>query len=443
MASNVSSGEKPEDDLDLTEKVRHMSAKFENLSQSLSTAVTNSLSREGNSKSIVTKGKSGKSASTAVNRTDHVWLCKKCSTAFSDNRAMVLECEMCATHMCSKCLKLSPAKYEAIARDDVIWFCNPKCRSALLDLKQKNVLMDKIEQTLAKFEIVMEKVDKIESAVEKIDKVEVAVGRIDKLEVTMTKLEESLARATKAANGKSETEGILADILQQLGQSTATEGENAAASTDQPDGTLSKDGPWNEVRKSRVSLRQIMRAEEATAPQVKVIIKEAMEEKEKEKEIESQEKDERAPNIIIFRAKESEEKDREKRSAADEKLVNGFIKEVIGEDEVEVESFTRLGRKEEGKSRPLRIRLKSLDDKRRLLDNLVNLRDAPEPYRTMSVRHDLTPHQRDDYKKMVDEAKEKTADLDPDTYVFKVRSTPGPHWDAKIVRLKARQPQAN
>jgi len=65
-------------------------------------------------------------------------------------------------------------------------------------------------------------------------------------------------------------------------------------------------------------------------------------------------------------------------------------------DETDVEQFYRLGRKEEGKERPLLVKFAGEEKKQDVMENLKELRGASEgKIRKVSIAHDLMWRQRE------------------------------------------------
>lgn len=166
---------------------------------------------------------------------------------------------------------------------------------------------------------------------------------------------------------------------------------------------------------------------------VKALFKEAINETVTEKEAEMKEREKRANNVIIFKAKEPESKTRQERVDEDEKLVQGLVED-IGAENVTIDNIVRLGRKDKDKCRPVRFRLQDENEKSELMSKLHYLKEADEPYASLVVSHDLTPKQREEKQNLYDKA---AGDV-PDGYRIVVKSAPGPRWDPKVVKLKIR-----
>ena len=61
-----------------------------------------------------------------------------------------------------------------------------------------------------------------------------------------------------------------------------------------------------------------------------------------------------------------------------------------------------------GKVRPLLISLQNSEIKKNLFKNLSKLQDAPEKLKKIQVSHDMTRTEREETKKMIQEARKQT-----------------------------------
>ncbi len=70
--------------------------------------------------------------------TDDLWLCQACKKSFSDEDALMLECERCSLHFCYKCVKMTKDDYKVLTkRTDIFWFCPPCVVKAKASLSQQ------------------------------------------------------------------------------------------------------------------------------------------------------------------------------------------------------------------------------------------------------------------------------------------------------------------
>ena len=88
------------------------------------------------------------------------WVCKLCGELFRDDKAEVLECEVCDEHFCRKCLNMTAAEYKVLSkRKDIHWYYPPCETKAMKNLKiEKEVELrckdyfEKLEARLNKLE---------------------------------------------------------------------------------------------------------------------------------------------------------------------------------------------------------------------------------------------------------------------------------------------------
>jgi len=101
----------------------------------------------------------------------------------------------------------------------------------------------------------------------------------------------------------------------------------------------------------------------------------------------------------------------------------------------DIQKIYRLGHWEEDKARPLLIAFKNCEKKDYIMANLPNLKQV-DKFRGIGISHDLPPQERDEIKKIVEEAKKAHSDLGTDTaenHKFIVVGH-GPRW--KVIKIK-------
>ena len=136
--------------------------------------------------------------------------------------------------------------------------------------------------------------------------------------------------------------------------------------------------------------------------------------------VQQKERQASAQNIIIHGL--PEEPDTPEGKEADIRT----IKEILDAIEVapDFESFIRPGKRNESKSRPIKLKMSTLNEKKSVMSNLSKLKQAPENFRKISVTDDYTEKEREEIRKMVNEAKNKTESRSDGKYIFKVRGSP-------------------
>ena len=110
----------------------------------------------------------------------------------------------------------------------------------------------------------------------------------------------------------------------------------------------------------------------------------------------------RRNNVIMYKVKEIESEVAEDRKAGDmlfvHELCNDVLKVEVGSGDIE--KMFRLGRREQGKERPLLVRFTRVEKKHEVMGKLKELKTASERYRITSIAHDLTPRQREVVKEL-------------------------------------------
>ena len=79
-------------------------------------------------------------------------------------------------------------------------------------------------------------------------------------------------------------------------------------------------------------------------------------------------------------------------------LCNDVLK--IPLDSGDVEKMFKLGRREEGKDRPLLVRFSGEEKKKSVISRVKELKAAADRYSRISIAHDLTPRQREAIKEV-------------------------------------------
>ena len=171
--------------------------------------------------------------------------------------------------------------------------------------------------------------------------------------------------------------------------------------------------PWKRQTRSRAKpspLGQIMR--DALAEQ--------------KKEEDQQEK--RDHNIIIFRAAESIEAESKKRMEFDREFFQELCTDVLDVGPINIEEVTRLGKPNQERARPLRIKLKDKLDKLRISAKLKNLKNAEDKFAGISVADDLSQRDRDEIRLLSQEAKNWMENNEAESWKYRVKGTTGTRW---------------
>ena len=125
----------------------------------------------------------------------------------------------------------------------------------------------------------------------------------------------------------------------------------------------------------------------------------------------------RSSNVIIHGVKEEIENGKEK----DDEFVTAFLG-ALGID-INPESTVRLGKSDHNRIRPLKLKMKTEEEKDAVMARLPNLKNAEDKFKKISVTDDYTVDERNEIRKWVDKAKEQNRDDNSDV-IWKVRGTP-------------------
>ena len=139
---------------------------------------------------------------------------------------------------------------------------------------------------------------------------------------------------------------------------------------------------------------------------------------------------------IVMHGVIANEPDRE--AEFDQEYVASFL-QVIGAD-VSPESITRLGKNvsdptENRKSRPLRLCMKTIEDKEKVMRRLSNLKNADDKYKKVSVKDDYTFEEREIIKEW--QAMADTKNQEENTKNWKCRGNPKN--GMRLVKIKTRE----
>ena len=98
------------------------------------------------------------------------------------------------------------------------------------------------------------------------------------------------------------------------------------------------------------------------------------------------------------------------------------VKEGLHIQATTIESVDRIGRYEENKCQPIKVLFNSKTDQTRVLSIIGNLKQAEQKFKHVFVSMDRNKKQREEIKKLVQEAKEKS-EASEDTF-YLVRGSP-------------------
>ena len=129
--------------------------------------------------------------------------------------------------------------------------------------------------------------------------------------------------------------------------------------------------------------------------------------------------EERDRSIIIFRHAESKEDTYPKRHQEDLDFVSDFIEKGICIAPQEIQSCIRLGFIKDDVTRPIKVTFVHKCNQVKIMEHLFRLRDADQIYKDISVCIDRNRSEREDYRKLVVEADQRTKNSTDKKYVVR------------------------
>ncbi len=149
---------------------------------------------------------------------------------------------------------------------------------------------------------------------------------------------------------------------------------------------------------------------------------------------EERERKERVNNIVMFNLTEPDDGTPQDKMNKDIEAFLELTKKVCKTEfkKAEIEKCFRLGKPENNKTRPVLIKLKDDEKKKKLFLNLSALREHKGKFENVKIGHDLTKCQRDEHKAMVEKAKQKDAEEGSENFIHLVR---GPPDNLKLIRV--------
>ena len=131
------------------------------------------------------------------------------------------------------------------------------------------------------------------------------------------------------------------------------------------------------------------------------------------------ERERRSANVIVYGINEVSGNQSDPKEY-DKNFINSFL-DTIGIT-TRPKQIIRLGKPNENNKRPVKLVMNNSADKDNIMARLVNLKNAEETYRSLSVRDDHTTEERELIKEWVKKAEEKNKQ--ENTEQWKVRGSP-------------------
>lgn len=150
--------------------------------------------------------------------------------------------------------------------------------------------------------------------------------------------------------------------------------------------------------------------------------------------VENRQHESRRDNIVIYRAAETHETHGETRQLKDDKLVKDLLQHL--KITKKTKQIFRVGpySNEESKMRPIRVVFGDSETPDEVMKMTYKLAHAPEELRPLSVSYDMNKDERDECRKLVQQAREDTKKSK--THKYKVVGRPG-HMKIKTIALES------
>ena len=162
----------------------------------------------------------------------------------------------------------------------------------------------------------------------------------------------------------------------------------------------------------------IKRNSNSSVEKINVRVKQALD----ESSLAVKEQETRDRSIMFYNLKESTSENTKDRISDDLKYVNDFIAEGLHISAMDIESCIRIGKYDANGNRPLKVQFANRSDQIKILKNLGNLKAADDKYKKCFVTMDRNMKQREEIRKLVREAKDKSEASTDKFYL--VRGTP-------------------
>ena len=359
----------------------------------------------------------------------------ECSKCEEELGPVYINCNWCESGFCQPCSKLSEAAIQVFKDESMpgcTWNCPPctKTSASIQNIDRKLDNMDKKSED--RMTVLEKKLDgieerittKIKAEIPKLIKKEVEVMKkdvvstvegqvkevetrvVDKLDKQIEKVGANIEGIRKDIPSKQQMEDLMKEMIQkEMGQ--------RSTDTNQPGTSSQQTSPGTQMRNTVASVTSEMR-----------------------------EKRKREKRLIIHRLEEQNTNLKAERESKDKDTIIDIASKTLGLKNIKKDDIIlaeRLGEKKDDQPHPLLIELSDLTKKNMILRRATQLQESP--YQHISIRYDMTKLEREQQKKLIEEAKKMEENLEEESvgkFQFRVR---GPPWDMKIKKMKTKPDQ--
>lgn len=329
----------------------------------------------------------------AVKGSEKGFPCVSCGLKVKE-KELSLQCEICECWSHALCEKISEEVMQVLQRENFHWYCM-KCNSGVGKMLKVVIKMQDRMDTME---------DHIRKVGEKMEKMREDI--ISGMNQELTKVHKTMKEHVREHDIKI----LIAEEMKKF--------------DDQASETKPK---WSEIVQQAVETR----LSEITG-NIDLVQKSVSETK--ESIMENQDKLKRMNNIILYNVEESSSDSAIERNKNDLQLCSSLMEKVlkVGYEDGDIVKVVRLGKFDDKYKRPMLVEFSNAHVKNVVMGNVTNLGSATGEFKGVTISHDMTVKEREECKKLVEEAKKKQSE-ETGNFIYRVRGLPG---QMKIVRFR-------
>lgn len=336
-----------------------------------------------NKKAADKKGRTESSATNVEDESKEKSICGSCGQEVKDDDGVeALQCDMCNMWHHIECETVSKEEFDFLHKKAnsnacIFWYCR-KCAACAGKIMTGIANLERKHEELAK------SVDTINKTVVKMEKD--LETKCDETQVKKT-IQEQMEKA---------------QIKQQLEEKCGVQQVKEIVEEQLERKSIREETDW---RPEKQEVQEIIRKELEDAQQTTQkaegnSLPDAVDEAMKE----VNERKVREKNAVILRVPEANTNVKEERIKSDKEFFHRLAETCgvhLNTQDVQV---NRLGQRKEGYNRPIIVKFQSLPHKTEFFKGLKNLKGR-EDFKEIQVFHDMTPREREEWKKLREEAK--------------------------------------
>lgn len=348
--------------------------------------------------------------------------CGDCSKNVLTSEKAVM-CDVCQKWYHTKCQDVQDNTYNFLTDNtdpNIHWYCT-KCNEGIAECIQSITKLNIEVKELSKdFHLLQDDYTKFKH--ETIEEQGKNVDKVDSLTKYVTDCKNDIKALKQELQGCNKLKEEMKDVQDKISKNSHLMDEKLSSIKNELPAT------W-----STIVTKEVSEKFKSVDTDVQLIQKLVTENKQKIDD--AKDKESRENNIIIYRLKEGNQSTEDQRKQ-DKDFVMSLIKDALGIDivETDIKAMYRIGKTNDDPDvyRPFLVQFREKRMKNLVMESLVKLKNAPEAFQNLSIAHDMTKAEREECKRLVEEAKTKQKS---ETGEFKwlVR---GPPHSLKLVRVR-------